>query len=158
MPKYIKPLTTSKFKKSWVYKHGYRVALRSDPEQLFFICQICFKSKWTDNGGSGVYNTTSSTSAAARHLERKLLGHGFTAPGKTAKEDSQTPSLRSILKSGSIKVSQAVANAFGDFHCDDFRLEVVIWLVENIYPLRELETPAFRRLIRKTNPEAKAAL
>jgi hypothetical protein len=31
LPKYMKLLTTSKFKKSWVYKHGYRVALRSNP-------------------------------------------------------------------------------------------------------------------------------
>jgi hypothetical protein len=158
LPKYMKPLMTSKFKKSWVYKHSYRVALRSNPEQLFFICHVCFKSKRINNGGSGVYNTTFSTSTAARHLERKLLGHGFTAPGKKAKEDSQTPSLRSILKGGSIEVSQAVANTFGGFNCDDFHLEVDTWLFENNHPLRELKTPAFRRLIRKTNPEAEAAL
>jgi hypothetical protein len=158
LPKYMKPLTTSKFKKSWVYKHSYRIALRSNPEKLFFISHVCFKSKQINNDGSGVCNTTFSTSAAARHLERKLLGYGFMAPGKKAEEGSQTPLLCSILKSGSNKISQPVANVFGSFNCDDFGLEVVTWLVKNNHPLCELETPAFCHLVPKTNLEAEAVL
>jgi hypothetical protein len=125
---------------------------------LFFICHVCFKSKQINNGGSGVYNTTFSTSAAARYLERKLLGYGFMAPGKKAEKDSQTPLLCSILKSSSNKISQPVANVFGGFNCNDFGLEVVTWLVENNHPLCELGTPAFCHLIPKANLEAEAAL
>ncbi|KAI1669709.1 hypothetical protein L13192_05225 [Pyrenophora tritici-repentis] len=36
LKKYIIPLTTQKAKKSWVYRHGYRVALKKDPSKLYF--------------------------------------------------------------------------------------------------------------------------
>jgi hypothetical protein len=55
LPKYMKPLMTSKFKKSWIYKHSYRVALRSNPEQLFFICRNTVRTpmaeSWLQEGG-----------------------------------------------------------------------------------------------------------
>jgi hypothetical protein len=38
IPKYVKPLATQRAKRSWVYLHGYRVALLEDPKRLFFVC------------------------------------------------------------------------------------------------------------------------
>jgi hypothetical protein len=36
LKKYCKPPRTQKQKKSWVYKHGYRVVLRNNIEKIFF--------------------------------------------------------------------------------------------------------------------------
>jgi hypothetical protein len=41
LTKYCKLPRTQKQKKSWVYKHGYRVVLRNNMEKIFFICRAC---------------------------------------------------------------------------------------------------------------------
>jgi hypothetical protein len=65
--------------------------------------------------------------------------------------------MRQLMERG-MPVSQRVANAMGGFNVQRFRLAAVLWLVDNNYPLREFETPAFRAMIEFTNPEAAAAL
>lgn len=41
LPQFMKPLRTQKRRMSWIYKHGYRVALRRQPDRIFFICRWC---------------------------------------------------------------------------------------------------------------------
>lgn len=158
LPKYMKPLATQKQKKSWVYQHGYRVALRNDPSRIFFVCRYCHQRKVIDAGGGGLYETTTSTSTSARHLEQKKRGHSYLAPSKARLTNVVDGSLRAIIKNGKIKVTQAVANELSGFDCQDFRVAAVSWLVENNHPLREFETPAFRAMLRAANPEAARAL
>ena len=38
---YIRPPRTYTQRKSWVYDYGYRVALLSNPERVFFVCRKC---------------------------------------------------------------------------------------------------------------------
>jgi hypothetical protein len=57
-----------------------------------------------------------------------------------------------------VEVEQSAANAIGNFNIQRFRLAAVLWLVNNNYPLRKFETPAFQSMIEFANPEAKAAL
>ncbi|KAI1552791.1 hypothetical protein PtrEW7m1_012394, partial [Pyrenophora tritici-repentis] len=45
-----------------------------------------------------------------------------------------------------------------NFDVQEFRQAAALWLVDNNRPLREFETPAFRKMIRLANPEAEAAL
>lgn len=35
---FIKPLSTQLHKKSWIYQHSYRVALRRDTSRIWFVC------------------------------------------------------------------------------------------------------------------------
>lgn len=55
-------------------------------------------------------------------------------------------------------LTQGIANTLGNFDIQGFRLAAVTWLVENNHPLREFETPAFRRMLAFANPEAEDAL
>jgi hypothetical protein len=89
IPKYVKPLVTQRAKRSWVYLHGYRVALLTGSKQLFFVCQYCYQHKIIDAGGAGIYETTLSTSTTARHLSQEKRGHGYQPPGKEAEKGSQ---------------------------------------------------------------------
>ena len=105
-----------------------------------------------------MYETTTSTSTSARHLEQQKRGYGHLAPGKARLTKVVDGSLRAIIKNGKIKVTQAVANELSGFDCQDFRVAAVSWLVENNHPLREFETPAFRAMLEAANPEAARAL
>jgi hypothetical protein len=66
-------------------------------------------------------------------------------------------SLRRFIAAGG-DVQQDTANALGGFNVQYFRQLIVLWLVENNHPLREIETPRFRELVRYLNPEGEAAL
>jgi hypothetical protein len=46
LPQYCKPLRTQKHKKSWVYNYGYRVALRTNMNRIFWIWRACHQNKW----------------------------------------------------------------------------------------------------------------
>ena len=152
LPGYMKPITTYKHKKSWVYNHGYRVADLKDATQIYWVCHWCYKHKYT-NSGRGIYNTTSAISAATRHLAEMKPGHGITAPGK-----GPVSGVFNALTAARIPISQAVANQVNGFSNQRFRYAVIDWLVANNHPISELETPAFRRLIGVANPLAEAAL
>jgi hypothetical protein len=75
LPAFIKPLRTQKHKKSWIYKHGYRVCLRRAPDHIYFVCQYCHQHKIIDRGGGGQYNVTKSTTTAGIHLMSNQKGH-----------------------------------------------------------------------------------
>jgi hypothetical protein len=152
LPEYTKPLRTQRYKKSVLYEHGYRVALRTDPSRIFFVCRYCHVNKLFGTGG--VLETTSSTTSAWNHLEKQRAGHAIMRPGKQLQQlESGQLTLGSLMGSG-VHVSQEVSNALGNFNQQQFRLAVVSWLAENNHPLREVETPAFRKLLRAANPEA----
>lgn len=65
-------------------------------------------------------------------------------------------SLRQAALSG-VKFSPEAYKTIGNFDVQGFQQAAVLWLVHNNRPLREFETPAFRRMIRFANPEAEAA-
>lgn len=150
---YMKPLSSARARKSWVFKYGWRVALLKDPDRIFFVCFYCHKHKAL----GGVYETTRAPSAAARHLEEKKRGHGYKAPSKAAAVQSKSTLWRAI-NNNKIAVSQGLANELSGFSTQTFRLAAVSWLVENNHPLSEFKTPAFRQLIAHANPEAEQAL
>jgi hypothetical protein len=81
LKKYMRPLATYKFKKSWVYRHGYCVVRRSNPHLVFWVCHRCYRIKAT-NQGRGILQTTKAISAALRHLEL----HKIYKPGKAPME------------------------------------------------------------------------
>lgn len=155
---YMKPLRTQKHKKSWIYKHGYRVCLRSNPERIFFICRHCHQQKVIDAGGQGKYEVTLSTSTAAAHLQSNRRGHNYTPSGQQRPHLPRGQRTLKGLTVNGIKIPQDVGNAIGNFNVQAFRLAAVGWLVENNHPLREFETPAFQALIGAANPEALDAL
>jgi hypothetical protein len=155
LPRYTKPLASQRSKRSWVYRHGYRVALLKDLRRLFFVCRYCHERKIIDAGGGGIYETTRSTSTLQRHCEDRKRDHGHQAPDKLAVVPKES-FLRRVLVGG--KVSQAVANELSGFNTQRFRLAAVSWLVKNNHPLSEFESPAFRQLIAMANPEAESAL
>ena len=52
-----------------------------------------------------MYETTTSTSTSARHLEQKKRGHSYLAPSKARLTNVVDGSLRAIIKNGKIKVT-----------------------------------------------------
>ncbi|KAI1522457.1 hypothetical protein PtrSN002B_012190 [Pyrenophora tritici-repentis] len=108
---YIKPLSSQKSRKSWIYCYGYRVALLKDPSKLYFVCRYCYEHKYTDTG-VGIYETTLSTSSAQRHLELPKRGHGHSKSAVAAKPTW----LQRLLKDGNNSVSQKVANEIAGFN------------------------------------------
>jgi hypothetical protein len=138
-----------------LYEHGYRVALRADMTRIFFVCRFCHVNKLL--GTKAILETSSSTTSAWNHLEKQRAGHGLLRPGKQLEQlESGQLTLGSLMSSG-VHVTQEVSNSLGNFNQQRFRLAVVSWLAENNHPLREVETPAFRKLLRAANPEAEAA-
>jgi hypothetical protein len=158
LPRFMIPPTNPRSRRSWIYRHGYRVALISDPSRVFFICHYCHARKIIDCGGSGAFETTLSTSCSARHLEARKAGHGHRAPGRPAHFRQQDSYLRRAFNAADGSLSQATANSLSGFNTQRFRLAAVRWLVENNHPLREFETPAFQQLIAAANPDAERAL
>ncbi|KAK1912624.1 hypothetical protein P3342_004560 [Pyrenophora teres f. teres] len=52
---FIRPPRTYAQRKSWVYDYGYRVALLSNPERIFFVCRECHQNKKLDATGKLPY-------------------------------------------------------------------------------------------------------
>jgi hypothetical protein len=140
LPKYMKPVTTYQQRKSWVYRHGYRVALCKLPSGIYRVCHYCYQHKYT-NIGRRIYYTSGACSAAARHLAENKPGYWIIAPNKPliVKKDN----VFSALKKGKLPISQAVANKLGGFNIERFRLVAVEWLVENNHPLSEFRSLGF---------------
>ncbi|KAG9387076.1 Dimer-Tnp-hAT domain containing protein [Pyrenophora tritici-repentis] len=147
LPRYVRPASSQSSRKAG--------SIATAGAKLFFVCRYCYDHKMTPM--SGIYETTRSTTAAARHLEEQKRGHGQSPPGKTA-ASTKVSWLERMLKQNSGKVSQTAANELLGFNTQRFRMEAVSWLVENNHPLSEFESPAFRRLIAAANPQAEAAL
>ncbi len=81
LPEFMKPLRTQKHKKSWIYRHGYRVCLRSNPDRIYFICRYCHQHKVIDAGGQGRYEVTFSTSTAVAYLQANQHSHNHSPSG-----------------------------------------------------------------------------
>jgi hypothetical protein len=97
IPLYMKPMATQRSKKSWVYRYGYRVALRKDPTRIYFVCRYCHKHKFIDAGVSQIYETTRSTSATQRHLREKRRGHNHQAPDGETRSKGLNNALQLVL-------------------------------------------------------------
>jgi hypothetical protein len=149
---FIMPPRTQTHRKSWVYKHGYRVAAQRNPERLFWVCHACHRIGKLEGA---VLDTTTATSSAQSHLLKK---HRIDATGKVAIKLAAGQKTLSMLAGSGVLVSQAVANEIGHFDVQEFRLAAVGWLVDCNIPLRQFEEPAFRRMIEFANPEAARAL
>ncbi|KAI1515892.1 Retrotran-gag-2 domain containing protein [Pyrenophora tritici-repentis] len=75
------PPTSLSNRASWVYSHGYRIALRSNVAKVTWICHYCYKHKFT-TVGRGIHNVSQSPSAPARHLGEDKKVHGLKPPSK----------------------------------------------------------------------------
>ncbi|KAG9387066.1 Dimer-Tnp-hAT multi-domain protein [Pyrenophora tritici-repentis] len=132
-------------------------SLMSQPgNELYFVCKYCHIHKLPN----GVHRVTKSTTAANGHLQLDKPGHRLSKDGpilsKPLRKHGQQ-SLRQAALSG-VKFSLEAYKTIGNFDVQEFRQAAALWLVDNNRPLREFETPAFRKMIRLANPEAEAAL
>lgn len=162
LPGFRVPLSAPKGSISWVFQHGWRVWKEGThhPERLYFVCRYCHQQKIP----GGVLQVTKSTSAANLHLAQQKPGHRLSRTGplleKSAPPSKRLPgqlSLRHALEGGLV-LDRDAHNKFGNFDIQGFRQAAVLWLVDNNHPLCEFESPAFRTMIRFSNPEAEAAL
>ncbi|KAG9382302.1 hypothetical protein A1F94_006223 [Pyrenophora tritici-repentis] len=60
LPRFMKPLTTGRRVKSWIFQHGYRVVELYDQNRVWFVCKYCHIHKVIDTGGSGVFDGSNS--------------------------------------------------------------------------------------------------
>jgi hypothetical protein len=63
-----------------------------------------------------------------------------------------------MIANSGVRVSQSVANELGSFDIQAFRIAAVSWIIDNNIALSQFESPAFRSMIRFSNPEAEKAL
>jgi hypothetical protein len=115
LPQYCKLLRTQKHMQSWVYNYGYPVALRTNMNRIFWICQVCHQNKWI--GDKSIHKMTASTSGAIKHMGIKKALHNRDNKGNIVTEakpaDGQT--TLDFLGRACVKVTQDVANAIGNF-------------------------------------------
>jgi hypothetical protein len=74
LPRFTKPLTTSRRKPSWIYHHGYCIISLTVPEQVFWVCRYCHIHKRIDAGRGGVFPVAATTKTAC-HLCEFRPGH-----------------------------------------------------------------------------------
>jgi hypothetical protein len=72
IPSFTKPIDLPTNRKSWVYDHGYRIALRRNLKQIYWVCHDCYRCKKVGDSLGGVYLVAEAVSAALRDL--KILG------------------------------------------------------------------------------------
>ena len=101
--------------KSWIYQHGYRVALRCDLQRLFWVCRYCHHHKTTSV--KSVFNVTRQTTGVLNHLQLPRAGHGYTRQGTKA-HLRQLPGQATLgyLNSQGLVVEQLVANKLSGFN------------------------------------------
>jgi hypothetical protein len=157
LKRFCEPTATAGPRSSWIFRHGYRVARRSDMTQIWFICRWCHQHKAIDLGGAGTYDITAATSAAGKHLGLDKPGHNHLEHGPEQPLEGGARTIAQVVAEG-VKVSQGVANAMGGFDQQRFRQAAVMWLIDNNHPLREFNSPSFREMIELANPVAAQAL
>ncbi|KAI1506889.1 hypothetical protein Ptr86124_014175 [Pyrenophora tritici-repentis] len=64
LPRFMKPLTTGRRVKSWIFQHGYRVVELYDQNRVWFVCKYCHIHKVIDTGGSGVFAEMSTSKSS----------------------------------------------------------------------------------------------
>ncbi|KAG9375725.1 hypothetical protein A1F94_013674 [Pyrenophora tritici-repentis] len=139
-PKHCKPPTSLSNRASWVYSHGYRIALRSNVA----------KSRGSATIAISTISISASTSSRRRQ-ERSWL--------EASKRTTVAPRKETLLERALQKgCSQAVANELTNFNIQEFRLAAVTWLVENNLPLSQFESSSFRNMIQLASVEAERAL
>ncbi|EDU47309.1 predicted protein [Pyrenophora tritici-repentis Pt-1C-BFP] len=77
LPRFMKPLTTGRRVKSWIFQHGYRVVELYDQNRVWFVCKYCHIHKVIDTGGSGVFDVSKATSSAAASDRNGLVWSGL---------------------------------------------------------------------------------
>ena len=77
----MKPLTTQRRVKSWIFRHGYRVVERKDPSRVWFVYKYYYTHKVIDAGGGGMFDVTRATTAAATHLSQQRRGYMLAKDG-----------------------------------------------------------------------------
>jgi hypothetical protein len=142
---------------SWIFRHGYCVALLKDPTQIWLICRFCHQKKILDYGGASAYNVALATSSATKYLAQNKAGHRLTKDGVSKPLLSGGRTIAQLVAQG-VEVPQDVANAIGSFDQQQFQIAAVVWLVENNHPIREFILPLFREMIELANPAANDAL
>lgn len=126
--------------------------------RVWFVCKYCHTHKAIDAGGSGMFDVTRATTAAATHIGQQRQGHRLTKSGiKQQQQSGGQLSLRQAFEAG-VEVSQHAANAMGNFNIQQFRQAAVLCLLDNNLPMELLARPSFREMINFANPEAEAAL
>jgi hypothetical protein len=153
-PKHCVPATTLSPRASWIYAHGYRIALRSNISKITWICYYCYKHKFTLTG-RGVHDTSQSLSAPARHLGEEKKGYNLLPPSKRTMAPRKETTLDRVMGKG---CSQAAANELGGFNVQEFRLAAVSWLIENNLLLSQFESKSFREMIQLASVEAERSL
>jgi len=138
----MEPLRTLKGRESWVFAHGYRVALISEPSRTFWICQHYYQHRRLD--GRQALEVTRSTTSAITHIGQNRAGHRLNRQGQSTQAilPRGQITLQVLGESGAV-VPQAIANAIGNSSVQAFRYAVVGWLINNNHPLREIETASF---------------
>lgn len=152
LKRFIQPPRTQTHRKSWVYRHGYRVALQRDPDRIYWVCHICHRNRKLEGA---VYETSTATSSVQSHLRKR---HQIDSLGVIATRLPPGQRTLSMIAGSGILVSQTVANEVGQFDVQAFRMAAVHWLVDCNIPMRLFEQPTFRRLMEFANPEAERAL
>lgn len=138
-------------KKSWIFRYGYRVVLKSESQRTFFICKYCHQRRVIDTGGPGQYEVTGASTSAIVHLSTSTPGHGHTETEKSALPAAGSGLVADLVKRGSAPCKQQI-DIYG------FRTAVLRFLTEGNFPLSEVESPSFRRMLHAANREAERAL
>ena len=152
LPGYRAPLTPQKHKKSWIYAHGYRVNSTSPQlsSKVYFVCKICHLRY--HKVCSSVYDTTTSPSTAARHLNTT---HQLWNPRTNkAPAASTTEHTLRLYYNADREEPRDVHNALTRFDIQLFRHKAVTWLVKGNHSLSEFEGPECRAMLQAANPEA----
>ncbi|KAG9388437.1 Dimer-Tnp-hAT domain containing protein [Pyrenophora tritici-repentis] len=140
-PKHCKPPTSLSNRASWVYSHGYRIALRSNVAK--------------SRGSATIAISTISISASTSSRRRQERSWLEASSKRTTVAPRKETLLERALQKG---CSQAVANELTNFNIQEFRLAAVTWLVENNLPLSQFESSSFRNMIQLASVEAERAL
>jgi hypothetical protein len=69
----MKPLRTLKGRKSWVFEHGYRLALIADPQRTFWICRHFYTHQRLE--GKQALEVTLLTTSAITYIAQNRVGH-----------------------------------------------------------------------------------
>ncbi|KAF7565165.1 hypothetical protein PtrM4_045990 [Pyrenophora tritici-repentis] len=92
LPRFMKPLTTGRRVKSWIFQHGYRVVELYDQNRVWFVCKYCHIHKVIDTGGSGVFDVSKATSSAAASDRNGLVWSGLRSSSFSLSSISLFPS------------------------------------------------------------------
>jgi hypothetical protein len=119
------------------------------------VCKYCHIHK----APLVLIDCSKATSSAAAYLRQNLRGHNLCPTGIIApsKRSSGQLSLREALNN-QIEVSQAAANAMGNFSVQRFRYALVLWLLDNNLPMELISRASTRELFKVASTEAERAL